>query len=549
MKEMSECSEGAESDHSQTKSLISPSEAGSKTDLHSEKRFLSANLIVNGENDTFEKFSVSNKIKWLQTITYYCIYIAEGFTWGCIGPTLMLLAEQNGTTQESIGILFVARGTGWIIGSLIAAKAYEWFKGHHIMFFGTICMTILMAVIPFIKNLWLFLIVSGLLGTSLALPDIGCNTLLFAVWREKVGPYMQFLHFCFGVGSTVAPFIVALIFLCTPRETQLLWSYLTLSAAIAMTCVLPLLSPTPGACDKGESNPDLVIIKQIPRVTYYTLVGAVALFLFLYVGAEVAYGGWLATYSITVYHFGDAQGAAISSGFWMAITAGRLLAVPFTAKFSGKIILLVDIIAATLCTVALILFDSLRIRMVLWVITLLYGLALSSMYGTAFSLSAEGGVPITSRASSIFVIGGSIGEVTVPVIVGWLVVRVASTLLLWSLFIISLSLFALYALILYTLARAKKALQQDNEALSPSTVMEQVQQQQRLLEEGNTSQPDKECEMQHISPKLKTNHTSISKKMLQSNPLCSNKLNEVTKKTSETNMAATLKPTILNPVS
>lgn len=108
-------------------------------------------------------------------------------------------------------------------------------------------------------------------------------------------------------GSTLAPFIVALIFLWTPRETQLLWSYLILSAAIALTCVLPLLSPTPGACDKGENNPDLIKIKQIPRFTYYTLVGAVAFFLFLYVGAEVAYGGW--------YHFLSLNFSEISLSF------------------------------------------------------------------------------------------------------------------------------------------------------------------------------------------------------------------------------------------
>jgi hypothetical protein len=49
---------------------------------------------------------------------------------------------------------------------------------------------------------WLLYIVSGVLAVFLAWVDVGCNTLLFSVWREEVGPYMQFLHFCFGVGKS-----------------------------------------------------------------------------------------------------------------------------------------------------------------------------------------------------------------------------------------------------------------------------------------------------------------------------------------------------------
>jgi fucose permease len=59
-----------------------------------------------------------------------------------------------------------------------------------------------------------------------------------------------------------------------------------------MTCILPLLTPTPGFCDQGEENPDIQKIKRIPKITYYILIGAVSFFLFLYVGAEVTYGGW-----------------------------------------------------------------------------------------------------------------------------------------------------------------------------------------------------------------------------------------------------------------
>jgi hypothetical protein len=90
--------------------LLSPSissEENPDSDFHIETYAPDKKLISNTQTSIQEPATVSKRIKWLQTITYYCIYIAEGFTWGCIGPTLLLLAEQNGTTQESIGSLFV----------------------------------------------------------------------------------------------------------------------------------------------------------------------------------------------------------------------------------------------------------------------------------------------------------------------------------------------------------------------------------------------------------------------------------------------------------
>lgn len=83
------------------------SEKSPDSDLHKENYTPDKKLISNTQTYVQEPATVPKRIKWLQTITYYCIYIAEGFTWGCIGPTLLLLAEQNRTTQESIGTLFV----------------------------------------------------------------------------------------------------------------------------------------------------------------------------------------------------------------------------------------------------------------------------------------------------------------------------------------------------------------------------------------------------------------------------------------------------------
>ena len=47
------------------------------------------------------------------------------------------------------------------------------------------------------------------LGAFQGVLDVGCNTLLIWVYRRDVSPYMNALHFFFGVGTFIAPIILA----------------------------------------------------------------------------------------------------------------------------------------------------------------------------------------------------------------------------------------------------------------------------------------------------------------------------------------------------
>lgn len=53
-----------------------------------------------------------------------------------------------------------------------------------------------------------------------------------------------------------------------------------------------------------------------------------SLFLLVYVGAEVSAGGYLFSYAVLKNLAGETESAFLTSGFWGALTLGRLLAVP-----------------------------------------------------------------------------------------------------------------------------------------------------------------------------------------------------------------------------
>jgi hypothetical protein len=77
--------------------------------------------------------------------------------------------------------------------------------------------------VAYLKDLFLLLIAAGGVSFASSFLDVGTNTMLFRIWGEAAAPYLQFLHFCFGVGATGAPFVVALVIQWSPAGDQLFW--------------------------------------------------------------------------------------------------------------------------------------------------------------------------------------------------------------------------------------------------------------------------------------------------------------------------------------
>jgi hypothetical protein len=117
--------------------------------------------------------------------------------------------------------------------------------------------------------------------------DVAANTLLFYIWKEQIGPCifphtqhthrnllvevqicflvlphfigigitldMQFLHFAFGVGSTVAPFFIGLV-MTLSSSLQLALSYWTIAAIVAACLAFCVLVPSPPPLGKKQEE-------------------------------------------------------------------------------------------------------------------------------------------------------------------------------------------------------------------------------------------------------------------------------------------------------
>jgi FHS family Na+ dependent glucose MFS transporter 1 len=232
---------------------------------------------------------------------------------------------------------------------------------------------------------------------------------------------MNALHFFFGVGAFISPIIIAQAVLMTGGVRWAYWilAFLILPVAVGLS---RLPSPAaPGSEDESAaSDGDETGVPRTSRSNHrvdVTLAVWIALFFFLYVGAEGSFGGWIATYAKATGLGGSATAAYLTSVFWGALTLGRLLSIPLAARFSPRQVLAGDLMVCLISIFALLIWSGSEV--ITWIGTFGAGLGMASIFPTTISL-AERHTTITGTVTSWFFVGGSLGGMTIPWAIGQL---------------------------------------------------------------------------------------------------------------------------------
>src|SRR5512136_2569241 len=186
----------------------------------------------------------ANANKLAQTALYYAAFIALGLASASLGPALGGLAQHTHTRLSEISFVFLASRLGYLIGSFVGGRIYDRWPGHIVMVGVFIMMAAMLALAPVIPLLWLLTAVLLVLGMGQGAMDLGGNTLLMWVHRSKVGPFMNGLHFAWGVGAFLSPIIFAQAVLISGDIT---WAYWTLAILVLPVTLGLLRVPSPAA--------------------------------------------------------------------------------------------------------------------------------------------------------------------------------------------------------------------------------------------------------------------------------------------------------------
>jgi len=339
------------------------------------------------------------------TIGYCAAFIGLGMVGASLGPTLRDLAANTGTQLSTISVLFTARALGYLGGSLVAGWVYDRRAGNPVIALSILALGILMALVPFISLLWILVACLLVLGLAEGTMDVGVNTLIVWLHRPNVGPVMNALHFFFGVGAFLSPLIVAQVILWRGNVD---WAYWTIALLLVPIALWLVRLPSPSG----------VVVENTTATTGeidYRLTGLTILFLFIYVGVEVGFSGWISTYAVAQIDFSDAQAGYLNSGFWGAFTLGRLLAILLAARVRPRHLLLGELLLAIVCVGLILLWPT--SQLVLWIGVCGTGLAIASIFPVTLTWAGRH-MHVTGQITSWFFIGASIGAMIFPWFIG-----------------------------------------------------------------------------------------------------------------------------------
>jgi fucose permease len=341
-----------------------------------------------------------------KTAAYYVAFVALGTTGAVLGATLGDLADRTHSQLSQISLLFTAGWLGYLLGSFLGGRVYDRVIGHPVMAAALVMMAAMLVLVPLAPLLWLLFTVFLILGIAQATLDVGGNALLVWIHGDKVPPFMNGLHFFFGLGATLSPLIIAL---ALERNVDITWAYWTLAVLMLPVAVWLLRLPSPSIQSASEEG----LARPVDR----RLLALIVVFFIFQVGAEISYGGWIATYSETTGLTSATGAKYLNSAFWGAFTVGRLLSIPVALRLRPSAVLFGGLVGCALSLVIILQWpDS---PTALWLGTVGMGLSVAPLFPTAISL-VERRMAITGQVTGWFFVGASLGSMSVPLLIGQL---------------------------------------------------------------------------------------------------------------------------------
>ena len=341
-------------------------------------------------------------------MVFYVTVLLEGVMLASLGPTLDDLADNSGSTTEAIAILFTANSLGYITGALLAARLYTRLRGTMILAGALAATAVLTFTIPWLGELWLLIAVFGLIGLAVGLIDVGGNTLIVWLYRKDVPPYMNALHLAFGIGAFACPLIVDRFAGGDGDATRAFWLFATLMIPVV---VWLMRTPSPDSpAETAQPEAGSAIVRR-----YALFLALMGLLYFIHMGGELAFAGWIFNYGEETGLTSESAARVLNSMFWAGLVVGRVIAIPLSLRLSPRRMIQLDLVVA-LGAIGLIgvLPDS---EVALWTGTIIFGLAIASIFASCVNFASER-IPIASHVMAIFFIGGSLGAMSLPWLIG-----------------------------------------------------------------------------------------------------------------------------------
>ncbi len=304
-------------------------------------------------------------------VVSFAVFFGIGLVSAAYGPALPDLADQTGSTLSALGALFTVSFLGTMSAQATSGPVTDRIGQRPVLLAGLLLAALGTLVVVTSHSLWLTLAGGAVFGMGFGALDVGTNVLIAETFASRNVSVLNLLHVFFGVGSVAGPAIASLTL--SVWDTALPAFVVGIVALLVPVPWILRLSPGPVRAaerprEANDTTPDAGA--HAARFSYRVpLLWALGLLLLLYVGVESGMGAWTTAYTERSTSFSEEAAALLTSGFWLALTVGRMAGfalgsryTPFTTlwaclagMFVGGVMLLIGTGSAVLTVIAVVI--------------------------------------------------------------------------------------------------------------------------------------------------------------------------------------------------
>lgn len=408
----------------------------------------------------------SNVLK-IQIISAFIIFILSGMVEQTVGTLIPELQKHYNIKDVQTSTIYFANVTGYLVIALANNFIHHMLGIKGVTIMAATLMTICYLIISLRPPFFIFVIVYILNGIGL-----GCLDTTFNTWMGNLvdsNQLLGILHGCYGIGCMISPALITTLLEKEKHPWKWNQYYILLAIESALCLVLLAFTFKHETAKKleymlevkahendiemsnfeidsddedytlGENDKKLGPI-SLADALKSKLVWAFSIMLFLYVGAEVAFGQWVVSFMMRVEDYSYDTSSYMASCFWTGLTVGRVCLGFVTATyFKTELMANMFYISVTFASYFIfLLFTFLKLKILFFAILFVAGVFTGPIFPTTI-VSSLNILPMNYHNAGVgFICAfGGAGAAAIPLLVG--IISEASKLGLRTLPLIVLS--------------------------------------------------------------------------------------------------------------
>lgn len=254
-------------------------------------------------------------------VAAFLTFVVIGALQAMYGPAFPGLTERFGVGVGTVGTVVVLHFAGSFVTIASSSVLLTRFGYRPVQAVGAASMVTGMLTVAFAPA-WAWALAGALLGgIGFGLLNVSFNLMVARVFAPHAAPPLNLISALFGAGAMIGPLTVGL------AGSSLRLPFLGFGAVAAVAAILTIRLPEP-VRPEGPGG---------ERIPWGIAGGFVAMY-FLYVAGEAGVAAWETVHLEP--HLGATSAAYATSVYWGALTLGRLLATPLSARVRPRTLVL-----------------------------------------------------------------------------------------------------------------------------------------------------------------------------------------------------------------